>query len=36
MVCTILILYYVYKGKLGEDVVIIINSIVSKISIKSY
>ena len=36
MFCTLLVLYYVYKGKLGEDVVIIINSIVIKISIRSY
>ena len=36
MFCTLLILYYGTKGKLGEDVVIIINSIVSKINIRSY
>nr|DAX30218.1 MAG TPA: hypothetical protein [Caudoviricetes sp.] len=36
MFCTLLLLYYVYKGKYGEDVVIIINSIISKINIRSY
>ena len=36
MLCTLSILYYVYKGKYGEDVVINNNSIVSKINIKSY
>nr|DAK96208.1 MAG TPA: hypothetical protein [Caudoviricetes sp.] len=36
MFCTLLILYYDVKGKLGEDVVSIINSIVIKIYIRSY
>nr|DAO16953.1 MAG TPA: hypothetical protein [Caudoviricetes sp.] len=31
-----LILYYGLKGKYGEDVIININSIVSKIYIRSY
>nr|DAS29991.1 MAG TPA: hypothetical protein [Caudoviricetes sp.] len=36
MFCTLLILYYVYKGKLGEDVIINSICIVSKINIRSY
>nr|DAX82312.1 MAG TPA: hypothetical protein [Caudoviricetes sp.] len=35
MFCTLLVLYYDVKGKYGEDVVII-NSIISKINIRSY
>nr|DAN27886.1 MAG TPA: hypothetical protein [Caudoviricetes sp.] len=36
MFCTLLILYYGLKGKYGEDVIINICIIISKIYIRSY